>query len=159
MASHEVLRYGKPTLPPGSSMPHAELDQVLNVLIPQAKRLLAKDGEFYPFCAFLEPGVEPAPLKAHGKDEQPTVEEVLARLEAASKGKAQAGEIAAIGICLNAWVTPPDTGERTDAIEVRLEHRDGVAMRVFLPYSKQGDDLFVYGEIFAAKSEPTVFGS
>mgnify|MGYP006971714380 CR=1 FL=1 len=138
-------------------MAHPDIDRLLNVLITMAKQMLDQTGEFYPFSAALDPQGLPTSMPAGEPAHQDTAEAVIERLVSGLRDMAGRGEIRASGICLDAWVVPPSTGERTDAIELRLEQASGQAVRVFLPYTKGFEGKLSYGELFATLMEPSVF--
>ncbi len=138
-------------------MAHPDLDRLLNVLLPFATESLAKAGEFYPFGAALDADGTPAMMAGYDGHDQPTVEAVIEHLMGGLRDKASKGEITTAGICLDAWVTLPEASERTDAIEARLEHASGAAVRVFLPYVKGFEGKPKFGELFAAPWEGGIF--
>ena len=138
-------------------MAHPDIDRLLNVLISLAKQMLDQAGEFHPFSCALDTRGQPVSMPPYAGEGQTTPEEVIEQLLQVLRSLASAGEIAAAGVCLDAWVVLPDTDVRTDAIEVRLEHATGQAVRVFLPYIKGYKEKPKYSEIFATPWEPCVF--
>ena len=46
---------------------------------------------------------------------------------------------------------PPGETEKTDAICLGLEHQNGEAVDVCVPYKKEGLGKIAYGKLFAAK--------
>lgn len=139
-------------------MAHPDIDRLLNVLISIAKQTLEAKGEFHPFSAALDSSAMPTAMPASEGDHR-TVEAVIEQLVLSLQSRAAKGEITTAGVCLDAWVVPPSTGEKTDAIELRLEHASGQAVRVFLPYSKDASGMMQYGELLATPWEPAIFGS
>jgi hypothetical protein len=49
---------------------------------------------------------------------------------------AASGEIRAAAICADVRITPPESGDQTDAIRTSIEHADGDPVEVFMPYAK-----------------------
>jgi hypothetical protein len=131
-------------------MAHPDIDKLLNLLLPLAKQMLANTGSFYPLAAGLAAGGMPTMIPAPRAEGDPSIEQVLDGFMAALRAKAEAGEITAGALCLDAWVALPDSGEKSDAIELRIEHVSGDAVRIFLPYALEFEKEPRYGELFAA---------
>jgi hypothetical protein len=72
------------------------------------------------------------------------------------RAQASAGAIRAAAICYDSRFALPG-GEKTDAIAVSLEHRDGDAVRVMQPYSKGRFSGLKFGELVAVAPERRVF--
>ena len=70
---------------------------------------------------------------------------------------ASEGSLRAAGICFDVRITPPGQAEKSDAIQCALEHEGGEAANVYVPYAKQSDGQFVYGQVFASRRAPTFF--
>jgi hypothetical protein len=107
-----------------------DLDALLNVTLPFAQQMLGKSGEFYPFGAVMTRGREARLLAADsGQDGRPASALVLSSLLDGIR-EDRAGYRAA-ALCSD--VRLPDT----DAVRVELEHEEGAAMAVLLPYRKR----------------------
>jgi hypothetical protein len=107
-----------------------DLDSLLSVTLPFAQQMLGKSGEFYPFAAAVTVGGE-ARLTAPepGRDDHPASADIRSSLfDALRQDRA---DLRAVAICSD--VRLPDS----DAVRVELEHRDGQAMAVLLPYKKK----------------------
>jgi len=138
-------------------MAHADLDALLNALLPFAKQMLERRGEFCPFGATMTSGGE---IVAHGADagkERPMSQELIDVLMQAFRRQAWAGEVRAIGICMDVKTIPPGQSEKTDAVCVCLEHHTGEAVEVFVPYRKGWLGRVQYGELFATPHAAEVF--
>jgi hypothetical protein len=107
-----------------------DLDGLLNVTLPFAQQMLAKSGEFYPFGTAVTVNGETQMFAADpGQGEHPASGDVRALL---LDGMRRAREkFRAFAVCSD--VRLPDS----DAIRVELEHQDGQAMAVLLPYKKK----------------------
>jgi hypothetical protein len=66
------------------------------------------------------------------------------------------GKYKATGIVYDVRTIPPGTTEKTDAIAVRLDHRDGYSVVVMIPYRLAGGEL-TKGPIFAVKGDAAIF--
>jgi hypothetical protein len=121
--------------------------------------MLKKHGEFFPFAASMSPDGVIAAVGGYDGDEHPRSQDVINLLTEAFREQAAAGQIKAGGICFDARVVPPGQVEKSDAICSRLEHEDGEAIEVYLPYRKGLLGRLKYGEIFASQGTPQIFGT
>ena len=113
-----------------SAEAQADLDGLLNAALPFAQQMLDKNGEFYPFGASVALDGKHAMVAAEpGQGEHPKSDEVLALL--LDGIRAQRQELRAVALAADVRV---DGG---DAVRVELEHRDGHALAVLLPYKKK----------------------
>ena len=69
-------------------------------------------------------------------NERPSSREVLDATIAAFRQHAGDLAVRAVGICTDSHILMPDGIRESDAISVHLEHRNGEAVVVFLPYDK-----------------------
>jgi hypothetical protein len=128
-----------------------DLDGLLGATLPFAQQMLAKAGEFYPFATAVTVDGETQMFAADpAQGEHPASGDVRASL---LDGMRHAREkLRAIAVCLD--VRLPDS----DAIRVELEHRDGHAMAVLLPYKKKRLGRgFDYQDLRAATADKTVW--
>ncbi len=113
-----------------SDLAQADLDGLLNTLLPFAQRELEKLGEFFPFGAIVTVDGETKLLGADEmQDERPDSASIITMLLAEAQNKRD--ELRAVGICSDIRTTD------SDAIRVDLEHSEGPAMAVLLPYAKK----------------------
>jgi hypothetical protein len=122
-----------------------DLDELLNAALGFAQQQLAKRGEFYPYAAAIRADgqTEMIPGQPPPASEHPAASDVLTACVTALLSRQHTLRAAAIV----ADVRIPDLG--SDAIEVSLEHAEGQALRVHLPYTKQGTGID-YGPIRAS---------
>lgn len=107
-----------------------DLDGLLNMMLPLARQMLEKQGEFYPFGAVMSTGGEPGLLGADpGQGEHPASAVVLATILGGIRD--HRARYRAIATCFD--VRLPDS----DAVRVELEHQEGQAIAVMLPYKKK----------------------
>jgi hypothetical protein len=128
-----------------------DLDGLLNMTLPFAQQMLEKQGEFYPFGAVMGTGGEARLLGADpGQGEHPASVAVLATMLGGIRDH-RAGYRAA-ATCSD--VRLPDS----DAVRVELEHQEGQAIAVLLPYKKKRFGRGVeYGELRGARAERQVW--
>jgi hypothetical protein len=134
-----------------------ELDALLDPLLKFAQQMLRKQGEFFPFGGTISDEGQVSLTAADTGDERPKSQEVIELLAGGMRTQATAGQIRAAAICYDSRFTP-EGGEKTDAIAVSLEHRDGDAALVMQPYSKGRFTGFKFGQLVAmAPDEHRVF--
>jgi hypothetical protein len=139
------------------AQPTDEIQELLNVLLPQAERMLAEHGEFYPYAVALDSGGEIAAVTPEVEDEEhPDVTEVLVTLHQGLREQAAEGVIRASGIAADVTLTDPDTGETTDAVQVELDHAEADPVDIYVPYESGGDGV-KFGELVAAQGREPVF--
>ena len=140
-------------------MPHADLEELLNALLPFAQEMLKKHGEFYPFGAAIDAKGEIAAQAAQPDEENPDSQVVIDMLVAGMRDQANRGEIRAAGICYDSRVVPPGKTEKTDGIACRLEHENGEAVQTFVPYRKGFLGRYKYDELFACEGDRAIFSA
>jgi hypothetical protein len=106
-----------------------DLDGLLNIALPFAQQMLAKRGEFYPFGAVVIASGETRMLASNLGEERPASADILSRLVA--QLRQEQADLRAVAICSDVQLS--DSG----AVRVELEHRDGHAMAVLLPYKSK----------------------
>ena len=134
----------------------AELDALLEELLKFAQQMLKKQGEFFPFGGTISSQGELGLTAADTGGERPEPQGVIELLAGGMRAQATAGQIRAAAICYDSRFTP-EGGAKTDAIAVSLEHRDGDAVLVMLPYSKGRFTGLKFGQLVAVAPERRVF--
>ncbi len=138
-----------------------ELEQLLNAIIPFAQRMLVRHGEFYPFAAavnqngklkFIGEFVGDLPERAN-----PLSGGLIGYLREQLIAGASKGEYRATGICSGVQVDVSGQKEKGDAVRISVEHLEGQAMDVFLPYQLDPSGEVAYGDVYAAVAEPVIF--
>jgi len=122
----------------------ADLDGLLDLTLPFAQQMLDQHGEFFPFAAAVSADGAPRLIGTDpGPNDRPASMEVLNQLVSGLRD--QAGDLRAAAL-----IADVRTGD-SDTVRVELEHRDGQAICVLLPYRKKrlrrGVD---YGDLRAA---------
>jgi hypothetical protein len=119
---------------------------LLNVSLGFGQQQLAKRGEFYPYAAAIRIDGEVQMIAANPDpaNEHPAATDVAVACFGAltdNRDEIRAGAV----------VTDVRTGDGEDAIRVDLEHAEGQALAVLLPYTKgRLDQEISYGLIRAA---------
>ena len=113
-----------------SEQAQADLDGLLNVVLPFAQKMLSDNGEFFPFGAIVtNEGRSELVAADPGLGERPPSASVLDGLLRSFRAKRD--QTRATAACADVH------REDTDAVMVALEHLEGVALNVFLPYKKK----------------------
>ena len=135
----------------------AEIEQLLKYLLPFAEEKLNRDGEFYPYAAIVAANGELKSVAAVA-GEQPDAGDLLLALHQELREQAAEGSIRASGIAADVTLTDPESGETTDAVQVELDHADGDAVDVYVPYESSADGI-KFGELVAAAGREPVFSA
>lgn len=138
-------------------MAHPDLNALLDTLLPFAKKMLEEHAEFFPYGAFMKLDGEIVHCSASDEDEQPLSQKLIDILTENLQQRAAKGEIRAAGICCDVRVTRPKQAEKVDAVQFALEHQNGEAVDVFLPYDLDASGDVLYGELFASRREKQFF--
>jgi hypothetical protein len=138
-------------------MAHPDLDHLLNVALEFAQTMLKQHGEFYPFGASMRTDGTVSMDGATTGDEKPPTQELLDVLAASYAKRANTGGLRAAAVCADVRVPPPGSETKTDAIQVELEHANGEAVTVFLPYKKGWFGRVRYGNLFASARDRQFF--
>lgn len=132
---------------------NADIDRLLNDALPFALQMLDRRGEFYPYAVKLAIGGDIAMVAGDpGQGEHSRSTDVLPMLYEGLKSERET---------LRAAATVSDVridSPSSDAIRVEIEHREGLALGVFLPYAKKrlGRGL-TYGDLQAAPGERRIW--
>ena len=128
-----------------------DLDGLLNLVLPLAQELLGKNGQFYPFGASVSATGE-ASLTAPdpGPVDRQQPDQVLAGLYEGARASAADNRAAAfvVDVLVNG----------SDAVRVELEHRDGIALVVLVPYKPATlNRVPTFRDMSVAPGEPRVW--
>ena len=134
-----------------------EIQDLLNFLLPHAERMLNQHGEFYPLAAAVDSDGDLAPVAPPVERADPDVGDILVALHAELRGQAADGSIRASGIAADVTLTDPDSGETTDAVQVELDHSEGDAIDIYVPYETKPGGI-EFGDLVAAEGREPVFG-
>ena len=132
-----------------------ELDSLLTAVLPFARQQLDAHGEFFPYGMVVGLDREGRLVSAWDGDDAPAPSELLQLLYIGVQQ--QAGDLRAAAFVAN--VAMDGAVDGADAIRVELEHREGTAISVLLPYAKPRfrRSGIRYGELSAAPGERRVW--
>jgi hypothetical protein len=134
-----------------------EFDGLVSALLPFSRHMLLNHGAFLPLGAIVLLG-EVRLVAADLDRPDATVPERLQLLTAALREHAAGESCAAVAYCVDVRVTAPDTGARTDAIQIAFEHRSGEALNAIFPYAKNGDG-YQFGQPILQMATRRIFDS
>ncbi|HEY1529565.1 MAG TPA: hypothetical protein VGF80_02020, partial [Galbitalea sp.] len=120
-----------------------DFDRLAEVTLAAARSFLDLEGQFLPFpMAIKTDGVlAPIGLDQPNPPSSPDIEAVMAGLVGLFRERR--GSIRALALAADVLI--PD--EMMDAIEVRLEHQSGLALKILVPYTIDSlDDSYLYEE-------------
>jgi len=103
-----------------------DLDGLLNITLPFAQQMLGKSGEFFPFGAVVTASGETRMVTSDLGGEHPASADVLSQL--IGQLRQDRASLRAVAICSDVRLAD------SDAVRVELEHQDGHAMAVLMPY-------------------------
>jgi hypothetical protein len=137
--------------------PKQESETLMNALVPVAEGMLRKYGEFYPYggCMMLDGSV--TQIGACDSDtDHPKSSDLLFVLRDSFREMARQRRCKAVALVFNVSITLPNSGEKTDAIQLNIEHAEGYAVEVFFPY-RLAEDGLSYGDTLVQQGKHDVF--
>jgi hypothetical protein len=136
-----------------STQAQADLDGLLDAVIPFAERQLAKAGEFYPFGAAVSEERRMTLLAVDpGLGERPESQAMLDALYQSARDVSARNRAAAI--------VADVTVEGADAVRIGLEHCEGSVLVVLIPYDHDPLKRTVaFGQMSASAGQARVWGS
>ena len=135
-----------------------DCEQLMRASLPFAKHMLQECGEFRPYGAYMKPSGEIVDVGADAGSKYPKSKDSLELLRDSFSTLAREGKCKATAIVFDVRVELPRSAEKSDAIQICLEHADGYSAEVFIPYSEGESTGVVYGEIFAQAGQRDIFG-
>src|SRR5580698_9719074 len=135
--------------------PKDECDLLVNVVVPFARQMLSQHHGFFPFGATLSPSGAVSRTEAPEGDEPPR--ELIAFIEQGFIDGAQQGLYKATALALDVKTVPPGMKDKRNAVEVRLDHRNGYSARVVFPYSYSLSGELTFDSPFAVPGEKKIF--
>lgn len=135
-----------------------ESEKLMNAMLPLAEKMLREYGEFYPYGGYMKADGEIVDMGATDPDTcRPKSKDLIYVLRSSFQEMARANQCKAIVIILDVAVNLPDSDQKSDAIQVCLEHMDGYSVEVFFPYQIVNKEI-IYGETFAQQRRREIFG-
>jgi hypothetical protein len=138
-------------------MMNPDFERLLSAVIPIAQRMLKDLGAFIPFGAFVTADGEVQLAGGEGDPSHLETQEIVEMYLEAYRAAAANGSFSSTALCVDVRIHVPGKLEKTDAIQIMLEHSEGEALNAFMPYEKHGQADITYASLFAAPADPLVF--
>lgn len=136
----------------------SDCEKLMHAVLPLAERMLSQFGEFYPYGGFMKPNGEITHVGAEDEDtEHPKSKDLIYVLRDSFSQMAATGACKATALAFDVRIIPPGTEQKSDAVQVCLEHADGYSAEVFLPYQIDQDGRVSYGTMFAQEGKHDIF--
>lgn len=139
----------------GGDLVQDDFNQLFQHALSLAERLLnEQQGAFAPFAVAV---ASDGQGEQFGADPSAGPEEQIQLLEGALRQRAEQGTIRATAVCFNVRLKSREDGSETDAIEFLIEHQEGTAQRVNVPYVAEGGE-YMLQDGTGSPIEPRIFG-
>ena len=138
-------------------MINPDFDKLLSAVIPIAQAMLKDLGAFIPFGAFITRDGEVQLAGGEGDPSHLDTEEIVETYLEAFRQAAGDGNFTSTALCVDVRIEVPGKLEKTDAIQIMLEHSGGEALNAFMPYEKHAESDMTYTPLFATPADPRVF--
>ena len=130
---------------------------LIDTVLPFAKLMLDRYGEFLPFGAAITATGEIIHVGADTGEDTGESRPVLDLLIEGLRAKARSESYMAAAACVNVAAVDPRSGKKADAAQVIFEHCSGEALDVFVPYRKKMFRGYEFEKPFAGPAEPRIF--
>lgn len=130
-----------------------DLDGLFGLVLPFAEDMLSEHGEFFPFGGSISNDGEASLTAADpGSGRTPEADQLLASLYEGARANATSARAAAFVADVRV--------EGSDGVRVELEHLDGVALVVLLPYTRGGfGHPPAFGPMSVSRGEPRIWAT
>jgi hypothetical protein len=138
--------------------PKTDCEALLSSVLPFAEEMLRRYGEFHPYGGAMRPDGELVSIAGYDGSERPPSTETIKLLKGGFRTAARERQFKATALVYDVKVTLPGDMEKSDAIAVSLNHRDGYSVIVLFPYriDRSGPIL---GSPIAQEGEADIFSS
>ena len=138
-------------------MMNPDFDKLLNAVIPIAQAMLKDLGAFIPFGAFITSDSELQLAGGEGDPSHLDTAEIVEMYLEAFREAAALGSFTTTALCVDVRIHVPGKLEKTDAIQIMLEHSGGESLNAFMPYETHAQSDITYAPLFATPAEPRAF--
>lgn len=134
----------------------ADIQALINIFFPFAEELIIKFGEFFPYAGATTIGGEFVSVGFNDGKNHAASEKVIAVLKSDLKKDCEKFIVAAV--FYEVKTKDLETGIRSDAIAVFVEHKDAEnAYEFFYPYKLEGEDNFIVCDSYGNKVAREIF--
>lgn len=134
-----------------------DFETLVNRSVPFALEQIDKHNEFYPYATVLLKDGTFEPAVAKPDNDRPTSQEVIDMLVAELRRRAAKGEIRVVCVVVGGRLARDQGSPPEDVIQARLEHMDGTAVEVYVPWKRGKDKKIQPGEGFAGRGVAQIF--
>jgi hypothetical protein len=135
-----------------------EAERLMNAMLPLAEKMLRQHGEFYPYGGYIKPDGTIVEVGAADPDTgRPKSKDLIYILRSSFREMASTNQCKAVAMVFDVAVTLPESDQKSDAIQVCVEHVAGYSAEVFFPYQIVSKEI-VYGKTFAQQGKNDIFG-
>jgi hypothetical protein len=139
--------------------PKQESEKLMNAVLPFAEKMLRQHGEFYPYGGYMKPDGTIIEVGADDPDtDRPKSRDLIYVLRNSFREMASMNHCKAVAMVFDVAVTLPESDQKSDAIQVCVEHVEGYSAEVFFPYQIVSKEI-VYGKTFAQQGKSDIFGN
>lgn len=135
-----------------------EAEQIMQAMLPLAKQMLEKYGEFLPYGAGMTAAGEVVSIAGDIGQEKPSSQDMINFLKNSFRDSVRSKEYKATGIFFDVRVTVPGSNEKTDAIAIALDHKDSYSVVVYVHYKVVSGKVQL-GQVFATAGASDIFSS
>jgi hypothetical protein len=136
----------------------SELGYLIDKSLPFAEDLLKKYGEYYPFSFVLNVDNTVQGVGRHDGNDKPDSQDVIKGLKEVLKLETKKNKIKGIAVFYDVKTTDPNTKQKTNAIAVFVEHKDGKgAYTFYYPYKLTDKKELTFGESFGNATTREIF--
>ena len=126
-------------------------------LLPVAERRLEEHGDFYPYGGYVDTEGKIVHVGAQIEDaDRPLSQPLIDLLRENVRALAGEKKSTATAVIFNVRILLPGTGEKSDAIQVCLDHEVGDSAEVFFPYRLEEGQVS-YGQAFAQRGNGLIY--
>jgi hypothetical protein len=138
------------------SHPKADCEALMNSVLPFAKQMLERHGEFLPFGGAMRTNGELVAVAGYDGSEHPPTPVLIRLIKDGFVEAARKKEYKATALVYDVRVKLPSSGEKSDAVAISLNHRDSYSVIVLFPYKLENSKLNM-GTAYAQVGEADIF--
>jgi hypothetical protein len=134
-----------------------EAEDLMNEMLPVAKRMLREHGEFFPYGGYMKPGGEIVHVGAKDPTtDRPKSKDLIAILQNSFQELVRDKQCKAVAMVYDIVVPLPKSNRKSDAIQVCVDHAGNYSAEVFFPYQIANHEV-IFGEVFAQEGKHLFF--
>lgn len=113
--------------------PKDDCEALMGSVLPFAEQMLRSHGEFLPFGGAIRSSGELVSVSGYDGKEQGPSRDLIRLIKDGFIDAANKGQFKATALVYDVRASLPSTGDKSDAIAVSLNHRDGYSVIVIFP--------------------------